>query len=372
MASKTSPSKRIARIVAQVDPNPTSAATSFSSDLPDIDVDQVAYGFMASQALFTGLEAGVFDHIASKGDKPVSIQELQELTGINAPRLQTLVTALTAMRALRFEQGDGYLLSPNSAKFLARSSKQFYGDYLRLQMGRQFYGHMASLPDAVMEGKAPDYTEWFKDPSEAECYTKAQHNGSMATARQLLKRVDLRDARSVLDVGGGSGAFAIQLCRHLPELRVVILELPEVCKTGEDIVSTEPASVSSRVRFVRGSCLGAWPQELSACQHDLVLMSYVSGSVPSSEIQVMYRKAFTHLRPGGRLLVHDFAVDDTMDGPELGALWALQHVAVNAEGVGLTPSLISGIMEESGFVRMRSMEMINGMTKVVIGEKPSP
>ena len=43
------------------------------------------------------------------------------------------------------------------------------------------------------------------------------------------------------------------------------------------------------------------------------------------------------LEAGRRLLVHDFMVDDSLDGPPLGALWALQHVTVNADGIGLCP-----------------------------------
>jgi len=34
-------------------------------------------------------------------------------------------------------------------------------------------------------------------------------------------------------------------------------------------------------------------------------------------------------------------VNDTLDSPELGALWALQHVTVNAEGIGLCPAEVT-------------------------------
>jgi hypothetical protein len=34
-------------------------------------------------------------------------------------------------------------------------------------------------------------------------------------------------------------------------------------------------------------------------------------------------------------------VDDSLDGPPLASLWALQHVAVNAQGLGLRPANVS-------------------------------
>ena len=48
--------------------------------------------------------------------------------------------------------------------------------------------------------------------------------------------------------------------------------------------------------------------------------------------------------------VHDFMVDDSLDGPLGGAIWALQHVTVNADGLGLCPA---GVIERMAQVRAR-------------------
>merc|ERR1719428_71158 len=215
---------------------------------------------MASQALFSGLELGIFDHLAKKGSA-MTTDELGSLVGITAPRLQCLVTALTSISALR-KGPDGVSLSPNTAKFLVRSSKFFYGDYLRMQIGQQFYRHKGALPQIMKTGQGPNYETLFSDPSEADTYTRAQHNGSLATASQLCKRIDFSGMKSLLDIGGGSGAFAIMICRRNPQISARILEFPEVCKTGENFVSAEPDDVSRRIQYVRGSCLDAWPAEL--------------------------------------------------------------------------------------------------------------
>merc|ERR1712048_1437618 len=95
-----------------------------------------------------------------------------------------------------------------------------------------------------------------------------------------------------------------------------------------------------------------------------------SESVPSSAVPMLYTRAFERLRPGGLLIVHSFMVDDTLDGPELGALWSLQHIAVNAEGMGLNPALVCELMCGAGFHKVSSRDMISGMTKLVIGKKP--
>ena len=105
---------------------------------------------MASQAVFAGLELGVFDAI---GDGALTLEELQQSCAVTAPRLQTLLTSLVAIKALRRDGASGaYSNSKNAAAFLVQSSRQYYGDYLRYQMGRQFYHRMGDLPDVMRTG----------------------------------------------------------------------------------------------------------------------------------------------------------------------------------------------------------------------------
>lgn len=340
----------------------------------DIDVDGVAYGFMASQALFTGLESGVFEVIAqAAGDGGVCLDDLKsQCPGGDAPRFQTLLTSLVAIKCLRRDPLKGtYTLSPNTERFLVTSSKQYYGDYLRYQMGRQFYHRMGALPDVMATGEAPSYASWFSDPETATTYTQSQHNGSMATAKYLLKKkLNLGGVESMLDVGGGSGAFSYVFTGATPGLESTVLELPEVCKTGEGIRATMSEDVQSRVTFKELDATSPdWPVQDGS--FDIVLMSYISGSVPEPVIKSLYGNAHKALKAGGRLIVHDFMVNDTLDGPPLGALWALQHVTVNAQGLGLSPREVVTRMAGAGFgeSRIETMEMIHGMTKLIVAHK---
>jgi len=251
------------------------------------------------------------------------------------------------------------------------SSRHFYGDYLQYQMGRQFYPRMGALPDVMTTGKAPTYASWFDDPEVAKTYTQAQHNGSTATAKHLVKKkLQLGGISDMLDVGGGSGAFSYVFVGATPGLKSTVLELPEVCRTGEGIRDTQTEDVQKRVNFVELDATSPdWPVKEAA--YDVVLMSYISGSVPEQIIAALYANALKALRPGGRLLVHDFMVNDSLDGPALGALWGLQHVTVNADGLGLCPSEIISRMGAAGFDtgKVETMEMIHGMTKLIVAHK---
>jgi len=194
--------------------------------------------------------------------------------------------------------------------------------------------------------------------------------GAEETAKQFLMKQRLGGASKMLDVAGGVGVFSYVLVGATPGLESTVLELPARCRVGEQLCEKQPGYIRNRVNFVEMDALKAdWPVEDAS--YDAVLMSYISGNVPERTIGKLYANAFQALRSGGRLFVHDFIVDDNFAGPALAALWALQNVTVNADGLGLSPSEIISRMESAGFDQAKSntFEIIPGMTKLVVGYK---
>ena len=355
-------------------------STTTTPEEEDIDVDAVAYAFMGSKALFAALELGLFDVVARRGNS-ATLADIEAGVGVDAPRAQTLVTALTALKALRRDAAtQTYALSPNAAKFLVADAPAYYGDYLRLQVGSQFYDRMSPLA-AVMRGEeAPTYATWFEDPKEAEQYSLAQHNGSVATGRALAKQAErgrlgealetiVASDMALLDVGGGSGAFSYVFAER--GARATVIELPEVAAAGRAFAGGPGVDDETRARVCFEDLdvtAPAWP--VAPATFDVVLMSYVSGSVPEAALRDVYQRAHAALKPGGVAIVHDFMVDDSLDGPRGAALWALQHVAVNADGLGLHPAAVAAKLEGAGFDAVDApREMIGGMTKLVIAHK---
>ena len=124
------------------------------------------------------------------------------------------------------------------------------------------------------------------------------------------------------------------------------------------IIAEEEESVRKRLSTLALSATdpGKWEIVFDSKSFDVILMSYVSGSIPSDALSsALYENAFRALRPGGMVAILDFFVDNDGNGPTDAALWALSHVSVNPEGIGLVPRRIINMLGEQGLLRQGFM-----------------
>ncbi|MGI3168041.1 methyltransferase [Pseudooceanicola sp. C21-150M6] len=328
------------------------------------EISEIAFGFMGSKALFLALDLDIFSYLSSG---PKTAAEVAGHADIHADRAETLLTALTGLRLLTVEEG-AFSNSPAAEAFLVKGAKYDFGDYLRLQVGKQMYPLMDQLAPAVKgeleEEQTGSYEQWFSDEEEARLYSESQHAGSLGPARQLARRLDLGAATKMLDVGGGTGAFAITFCKTFPDLKAVIVEFPNVAKLGRRYV--EEAGLSDRIAYVDGNALKTgWPGG-----QDIVLMSYLLSGVPGDMHVGLIADAMEALKPGGRLLIHDFMVHGDRSGPGLAALWQLQHTAFTPEARSVDSETLAGELVDAGFQGVSVGEMIPQMTMLAEAVKP--
>lgn len=328
-------------------------------------VSEIAFGFMGSKALFAALEVGVFTEL-SHG--PCTAAQLADRTPVDADRAETLLTALVGL-GLVVRQDGIYSNAPAAETFLVKGAKHDFGDYLRLQVGRQMYSLLDqidhALTDRLPEEATASYAEWFSDPEQARLYSRSQHAGSLGPARQLLRRIDLSQAQRMLDVGGGTGAFAITLCGGNPNLSATIVDFPNVATLGRDYVAE--AGLTDRISYIEGNALDCdWPGG-----QDVILMSYLFSGVPGETHAGLLRQAWDRLAPGGRLLLHDFIVRADRSGPKLAALWQLQHTAFTPRARSLDAGGLKDTLTGAGFAAVEIGDLIPEMTMLAVAHKPA-
>jgi SAM-dependent methyltransferase len=327
-------------------------------------ISKLAYGFMASKALFAALNLELFRHLAEGADTP---EALSAAAGIRREPLETLLATLRSVGLVTAAAGR-LANAPATDRYLVPGRPAYFGDYYRHQIDRQLYPSMMSL-DAGLSGDASglahnSMSSLLADPVEAEAFSRAQHAGSMGPALMLSKLLDLGDAATLLDVAGGTGAFSICFCRKHPHLRATILDFPNVAAVAERFVAE--AGLADRIALMPGDALeAAWPEG-----QDVVLMSYLLSAVGGGDIAPLLARARRALAPGGRLIVHDFMLDDDRGGPMPAAVFFLFYLSLRTDPVSFTAADIKRRCAEAGFAEIADAVLIPEITKTVIARKP--
>ncbi len=281
--------------------------------------------------------------------------------------MEALLTALCGLGLVVAKEAR-YSNAPACEEYLVPGRKAYFGDYFRLQTDRLIFPAFAHLTELLQRGRTPAawrrYDELMRDPREAEQFSHGQHHGSLGPATALAKKLDLSGRGALLDVGGGSGAFTIALCKRNPALRATLLDYEGALSVARGYVAK--AELSDRVGYFPGNALRIqWP-----AGHDTILMSYLLSAVDGECIDPLIESAFAALPAGGMLVVHDFMADDDRCGPPDAALWFLTCL-FNAPGaIVLTPGALERRFREAAFVDVSVWELIPGLTRVAQARKP--
>jgi len=105
----------------------------------------------------------------------------------------------------------------------------------------------------------------------------------------------------MLDVGGNSGEFILQVSRKHPGLRGTIFDLPVVCDVGREYVRHEPEV--DRIDFLKGNAL----VDPLPTGFDLITFKSMLHDWPEVDATRLLARARQSLDPGGTLLIFERA-----------------------------------------------------------------
>ncbi|KAL1649431.1 hypothetical protein SLS58_001486 [Diplodia intermedia] len=167
------------------------------------------------------------------------------------------------------------------------------------------------------------------------------------------------DVKKALDVGCGTGIWAIEFAEEYPDAEVV----------GVDLSPIQPSVVPSNCTFLVDDCTQSWsfPKD----EFDLVHIRALFGSV--SDWPAFYKEAYDHIKPGGWINQFETSIVPKSDDGSLAANhtlleWARLFVeAANKFGKSLmVTDDMKQRMVEAGFEDVTEV-----MYKVPLGTWPS-
>jgi predicted O-methyltransferase YrrM len=313
--------------------------------------------FQPSRILLTAVELRLFGLI---GDGSLTSAEVAARAGSHPRATDRLLNALCAMELLTKRDGR-FSNTPDSRRWLDENSPEYVAGL----------GHTASmwhswtgLTDAVREGK-PALRAAINDRGDTwlEPFIAAMHYRAVQHAPAIASLVGLERVKRAIDVGGGSGAFAMAFARQQPGLEAVVFDLPNVVPLTQQYIAA--AGLQHQV----GTVVGDYLVDPLPAGFDLVFLSAVVHSNSPEENARLLRSCAAAVNPGGRVAVVDFVMDDSRVAPQVGAFFALNMLVATDHGDTFTESEIRSWMTGAGLESGPRLDTGFG-TAVVIGLKP--
>ena len=257
-----------------------------------------------------------------------------------------------AMAGLLKKMGETYRNSRLGATALNARHPAYRGDYLRLitshwaDWGRLFESVKTGLPLDHDEPEEPDYRRRF---------TWAMHHRTLETAPQIAAQLNLRGVRTLLDLGGGPGTYAMAFLATNPQLHATVCDRSAALDVAKEIASTHKA----------GARLSYLPLDLLTDTipgtYDVIWYSNVLHIYSPQDNQAVFRRSLAALNPGGRLLIQDaFLYDREGLCPEEASLFAVSMLLFTERGNTYSAVETKAWLMEAGFERIKIVRMKKG------------
>ncbi|MFZ1728541.1 MAG: class I SAM-dependent methyltransferase [Bacteroidota bacterium] len=314
-------------------------------------------GFRQSRIILTAVELGIFTLL---NDNPQTSLEIAQALGSHPRATDRLLNALTSMGLLR-KQEAVFSNTTTASLHLVRGEKAYMGN---IEHSIHLWDFWSSLTEAVRAGAVASHTKLEdRDDEWGEAFIAAMHYRALSQAPADVNLIDFHDAARVLDVGGGSGAFAMAMIKVKQDLRATVFDLPGIIPITRRYI--EEAGLVHRIDTVAGDYLR---DELPS-GYDIVFLSAIVHSNSPDENRLLIRKCADALNPGGSVIVQDFIMEEDRIRPPHGALFALNMLVATDGGDTFTEAEVREWMEEVGLQDVLRRDTPSNTTQI-IGRKP--
>lgn len=307
-------------------------ADSPNDTLKMSDLTMMLFGHAAFQYLHAGSALGILDLLA-ENPAGLSREELSDNTGVQGQAMRCLLFGLEALRLITRDDGV-YRASPLIGGLIASGQWPVIKDTIAFEAEIVYHGQadfVASLREDRNVGlrRIPgDGTDLYHRLAENErlqaIFYRYMNSWSSAANHHLLAHVDFSRFERVLDVGGGDGVNAIDICRKYPGVSVTLTEIAGNSEMASRRIAG--AELEHRIAVVECDMFdGAFPRDV-----DCVLFAHQLVIWPLESVRLLLQKAFQALRPGGTVVIFSSISDDDTPGPLMAALDSVYFVSIPA------------------------------------------
>ncbi len=284
-------------------------------------IDELMGGFRAAQILMTANRLGLFDLL---GESEMNCELLARSLETDARATRILCDSLVGLSLLERTSG-GYRNTAVALKHLLTSSPQ--SKAAMLNHGARLYERWGHLYDSVQRGTpVPNEVLNQELVGGKRDFAKAMADSARSSAGVTAEKLDLSQALTLLDVGGGPGLFAIEFCSRNPQLSAVIMDDVETLEVAAQNIAR--AGMEGRITTRPGDVFN---DDLGT-GYDFIFVSNLIHIYSSDDNRRLVERCASALAPEGRLGLKDFFLDNDRLGPQWSLLFAVNMLVSTEKG----------------------------------------
>jgi hypothetical protein len=297
---------------------------------------EVSGYFWKTCALHAAVKLDVFTDI---GDAHLTAEEISQKLSGSQSGVERLLNALTAMDLLVKTDGK-YANSPSGKTFLTKDSAKYIGHIIMHH--HHLLESWSQLDQAVLSGRPVRTRASFSNDEWRESFLMGMFNLAMGLAPKIVPLIDLSSTRHLLDLGGGPGTYAIHFCLNNPQLKATVYDLPTTRPFAEKTI--KQFKLTDRIQFVDGNYLN----DTIEGRYDAIWLSHILHGEGPDDCRMIIQKAVEALEPEGMIIIHDFILNNSMDGPLFPALFSLNMLLGTDSGQSYSEDQIIDMLADAG------------------------
>ena len=312
-------------------------------------------GFVYSQTLYACVELEILSKLS---DAPMSSQALALKCGLDPKKMDALCNAATSIGLLARRKDGRFALARLGAAALGVPGLT---DMIRHHdiLYRDMADPVALLREDVETELAAFWPYVLGQGAQAadagvvSRYSDLMAQSQAIVADETLRYVNLANSKTLMDVGGGTGAFVREVQKAHPELNLIVFDLPDVV-SGVD-----------HFDVIGGSFLDPLPQ--TADTISLIRVLYDHADVT---IDRLLENVFAALPQGGHLIISEPMSGGDTPVRATDAYFSFYTMAMRT-GQVRSQGEIAAKLGHIGFDRIQTPKSFRPyVTSVVLARKP--
>jgi hypothetical protein len=316
-------------------------------------IREFAASFQKSRILLSGFELDIFSNIDESGS---SASQIANNLHLDQNACERLLNALVSLGFLT-KKIDLFFNTPESFTFLSRKSNDYLGGLMHTN---HLWNTWSNLTKVIKTGKSAHPAEINERGEEwLFPFISAMHDRAKRQAPQQLANIDLSGVRSVLDIGGGSGAYSMAFVSRKPEIEVTVFDLPNVVPITEKFLINE--GFTDKIK----TCAGDYTTDDLPSGFDLVFLSAIIHSNSLGVNRNLIQKCFLSLNKNGKIVIQDWIMNNDRTLPAAGAIFAINMLVGTEAGDCFTEEEVIGMLNAAGFTNISRKEFETGSSQMI-------